>query len=216
MTRPTRSIADLRREYALASLDEAHSDADPIGQFLRWFDEALIAELSEPNAMTLATVDGDGLPDARVVLLKGADPEGFCFYTNYHSAKGRQLAANGKAALVFFWPELQRQIRIRGAVQAVEAAQSEAYFRSRPRGSQLGALTSRQSEVVADRASLEARYREAEERYQDAEVPRPTHWGGYRLQPMLLEFWQGRPSRLHDRLRYRREGDNWLRERLEP
>lgn len=210
-------LADLRREYALARLDEDSVDADPIHQFQRWMEEARHAELPEPNAMTLATVDADGQPQARVVLLKEATADGFVFYTNYASAKGQELDQSPRAALVFLWLELERQVRINGRTDRVGATESDAYFANRPRGSQLGALVSRQSRVVSDRATLDERYATLEREYHDRPIPRPDHWGGYRLKPESIEFWQGRRSRLHDRLRYRRDSEgHWRLERLEP
>jgi pyridoxamine 5'-phosphate oxidase len=186
-------------------------------QFQRWLHEAIEAELPEPNAMTLATVKADGSPAARVVLLKGLEATGFVFFSNYLSDKGTQLAANPQAALLFLWLELERQVRIEGHVSVIRLEESEAYFRTRPRDSQLGALASRQSRVVENRRLLEQRFEELSRRHADAEIPMPAHWGGYRLVPVMLEFWQGRPSRLHDRLRYRLQPDgNWLLERLEP
>ena len=215
------NIAELRIEYRRATLDERDVAPQPFRQFERWFDEAVKAEVPEPNAMTLATAGADGRPSARVVLLKGFDDRGFVFYTNYASRKGRELAARRAAALLFFWPELERQVRIEGAVAKVDAAESEAYFASRPRGARLGALASRQSEPIAGRIALEARFAATEAQYRDAgdDIPRPPHWGGYRLAPEELEFWQGRPSRLHDRIRYRRDQQHpggWMVDRLAP
>lgn len=211
------ALTELRQEYSQQGLQESEVDRDPIIQFERWFNQALEAQLREPNAMTLATVTTEGRPAARVVLLKGFDHRGFVFYTNYTSRKGQELARTPFAALVFWWADLERQVRIEGAVEKVAAQESDAYFHSRPRGSRLGAWASDQSQVVADRAAMEERLRTLEEKYRDQEIPRPPHWGGYRLIPSVIEFWQGRPNRLHDRLRYVRQEDNhWLIERLAP
>ncbi len=209
------SLSDLRREYASAGLREQDCDPSPTQQFAKWFQDALKANLPDPNAMTLATCPPGGRPSARIVLLKGLDQRGFTFFTNYLSRKGHDLAANPMASLVFFWPEIERQIRIEGKVEKVTPAESDEYHRTRPRGSQLGAWCSEQSEVVAGREVLEARLRELEQKYPD-EVPRPPHWGGYRLVPDMIEFWQGRPNRLHDRIRYRIANAVWIMERLSP
>lgn len=209
-------IADLRREYASESLDEKTVAPDPILQFSRWFQEALNAGFSELNAMTLATADVHGRPAARIVLLKGYDERGFAFFTNYASRKGEELAINPRAALLFHWIELERQVRIEGQVERVAPEESDAYYRSRPLGSRLGAWASPQSEVLARREDLEARLTQVTAQYGD-DPPRPPHWGGYRVAPELLEFWQGRASRLHDRVRYAREGPGrWRIERLAP
>ena len=210
-------IADLRKEYTAGGLSEADVDADPLHQFEKWFGQALAVQLPEPNAMTLATATPDGQPSARVVLLKAFDASGFTFFTNYDSRKGRELSANPRAALLLFWPELQRQVRIEGTVERVSEAESDAYFRSRPLGSRLGAWASGQSEVIASRDVLEQRVRELMQRFPDGDVPCPSHWGGYRVRPLAIEFLQGRPDRLHDRLRYRRvQPDGWRLERLSP
>jgi len=211
------SLSDLRREYALTGLKESDLDSNPFMQFDKWFQQALAAGLPEPNAMTLATATLDGKPSARVVLLKGFDEEGFLFFTNYESQKGRELAANPQAALVCYWTELERQVRIVGQVSRVSAEESEAYFQSRPLGSQLGAWASQQSEVVGGRKILEDRLERLTQEYQTKPVPLPPYWGGYRVAPETIEFWQGRPNRLHDRLRYTlQSGNQWLIERLSP
>lgn len=209
------NIASLRQDYMGESLNEADVSADPYTQFQRWFDEALRAELPMVNAMTLATVGADGAPSARIVLLKGIDHNGFVFYTNYMSRKGRELAGNPRAALVFHWTDLEREVRIDGCVEKVTAAESDEYFASRPLGSRHAAIASPQSEVVASRAVLEARFNAAAADHGEA-APRPTHWGGYRVLPTSIEFWQGRPSRLHDRLLYTRQDDRWTIVRLAP
>jgi len=209
------NIADLRTDYARAALDEEHSDADAIRQFTRWWDEAMASQVREANAMTVATADADGRPGARTVLLKGYDECGFVFFTNYESRKGRELAANARACLLFFWPELERQVRIDGAVERASAQESDEYFRSRPLASRIGAWASPQSEVISSKAWLLARAAEMGLRHGVA-PSRPPHWGGYRVVPSAIEFWQGRPSRLHDRLRYLRSPTGWDRARLAP
>jgi pyridoxamine 5'-phosphate oxidase len=234
------SIADLRREYNLAGLRRADADADPVVQFKKWFDQAAGTRASgrlrrffiglykslllltgneamDVNAMTLATADKQGRPSARIVLLKGVDERGFVFFTNYDSRKGRELADNPQAALVFYWADQERQVCVSGRVSPLPAPESDAYFQSRPRGSKLGAWASKQSRPVPDRAALEANWRQTEARYPGPEVPRPPHWGGFLLVPSAIEFWQGRPNRLHDRLRYTRQPEGrWLIERLSP
>lgn len=210
------SLADIRREYAQARLDEREVDPDPIVQFQSWFHDAQRANLLEPTAMTLATATPDGHPSARVVLLKSADERGFAFFTDYRSQKGRELERNPRAALVFYWGELERQVRITGVVSQTAREESEAYFRSRPRGSRLGAWASEQSAVLPGRGTLEARFEEVAARHPDKDVPLPPHWGGFRLRPEAIEFWQGRENRLHDRVRYRKDGDRWKIERLSP
>ncbi|HEX6290135.1 MAG TPA: pyridoxamine 5'-phosphate oxidase [Herpetosiphonaceae bacterium] len=211
------SIADLRREYSQHGLRKSEVAADPFAQFQIWFDQALRAQVPEPNAMTLATATPDGIPSARVVLLKEFDARGFVFYTNYLSRKGDELEANPRAALVFFWPEMERQVRIEGRVERVTEQEADAYFASRPEGSRLGAWASPQSQVIAGRDVLDQRLAEVAAAHAGAAVPRPAHWGGYRVVPTTIEFWQGRPSRLHDRIRYRLSADQtWLIERLAP
>ena len=209
-------LAALRRDYALASLSETHVDADPIRQFEAWFADALAAQVLEPNAMTLATATSDGVPSARIVLLKGIDAGGFVFFTDYRSRKGAELAENPLAALVFLWKEIERQVRVSGAVSRVMAAESEAYYRSRPLGSRLGAWVSHQSSVIASRAEIDERWQAVSQRFADGDVPLPPHWGGYRVMPDEIEFWQGRPNRLHDRLRYERTSSGWTISRLSP
>jgi pyridoxamine 5'-phosphate oxidase len=210
------SIADLRTDYRRASLTEADVADDPIVHFRRWFDEAVASEVVEPNAMCLATATPDAYPSARIVLLKEVDGRGFVFYTDYQSRKGRELADNPCASLCFFWGELERQVRINGAVQRVSRADSDAYFQSRPRGSRIGAWTSAQSSVLPSRETLEQQLAENEARFGDGPVPLPDHWGGYRVVPEEIEFWQGRQSRLHDRIQFRREAGAWVKRRLSP
>ncbi|WP_340153466.1 pyridoxamine 5'-phosphate oxidase [uncultured Marivirga sp.] len=210
------SIADIRKEYTALSLSASEVDPNPVSQFLSWFDMALKAEIMEPNAMTLSTIDGNK-PASRIVLLKGVENEEFVFYTNYKSSKGFQMDQNPNVSLNFFWPELERQVRIDGMVQKVDVATSDDYFNSRPRGSQIGAWVSPQSEVIETREVLDSRLKKVELKFQDKVVERPSHWGGYRVKPNMIEFWQGRPSRLHDRIRYTiSDSRNWKIDRLAP
>lgn len=233
------AVADLRREYTLGGLDRADLDADPLAQFQKWFGQAAVTRSgsrwrqigialfklwqavrgrapADVNAMTLATVSSEGIPSSRTVLLKGVDARGFIFFTNYESRKGRELAGNPHAALTFFWPELERQVCVAGTVSKLPASESEAYFKSRPRGSQLGAWASNQSSVVADRAALEKMWQDAEARF-PKDIPLPSYWGGFALTPARIEFWQGRPSRLHDRFTYAKQADgSWKLDRLAP
>ena len=210
------ALAQMRRDYEMRGLSRADVLADPLEQFTRWFDEACGAPVQEPNAMTLATVDAAGQPAARTVLLKGIDRRGLTFYTNLESRKAGELAVNAKAALLFWWPPHARQVRFEGTIEPVADAEADAYFAARPRGSQIGAWASAQSSVIADRAALEAAEQEIVARFAGDPVPRPPFWGGYRLVPERVEFWQGRINRLHDRLRYTRRGEGWQIDRLAP
>lgn len=213
------NIADMRRDYAQAELDVTHTDADPMVQFRRWFTEAEQAEILEPNAMTLATADAAGRPSARIVLLKGVSDEGFVFFTDYRSRKARELEANPYAALAFHWGELERQVRVVGRVERIAASESMAYFLSRPVGSQVGAWASLQSAVLEDRRLLVERVGELVKHFATTPISWPTHWGGYRIMPSEIEFWQGRTSRLHDRILYTRSSASehaWRRDRLSP
>ncbi len=210
------SLSDIRREYAHATLSELDADPDPIRQFERWFEDARAAGLPELNAMTLATATPDGGPSARIVLLKAADARGFVFFTDYRSRKGAELDANPRAALVLYWAALERQVRITGSTARIGRTESAAYFNSRPLGSRLSAMASHQSSVVASRAVLEARASELAREYADRAPELPAYWGGTRVTPETIEFWQGRPNRLHDRLRYTRDSGPWRIERLSP
>ncbi len=212
-----KAIADLRKEYAAETLLEKDAAANPFDQFRKWWNQALASDILEPNAMTLATASADGIPSARIVLIKDFDENGFVFYTNYTSFKAAQLDENPKASLLFHWKELERQVRITGLVSKVEAAESDAYFSSRPIGSRIGAWASPQSHVINDRNWLEAEFEKRKEEFREGQVPRPPHWGGYRVKPVIIEFWQGRYSRLHDRLQYSLQDDGkWKMERLAP
>lgn len=211
------SFTELRKEYQQQTLHEAEVAADPIAQFQKWFEQAVAAQAAYPEAMTLATATREGKPSARIVLLKSVDEGGFSFFTNYESRKSRELMQNPHTSLVFWWNELERQVRIEGRVERVSARESDDYFRTRPRGSQIGAWASAQSEVLPHREALEHSVRAFEKKFGEGEVPCPPHWGGFRLIPHTLEFWQGRPDRLHDRIRYRlQEKGAWLIERLAP
>lgn len=211
------SIADLRKNYAQGGLTEEEAHLNPFEQFRHWFTEAVSAEILEPNAMTLATINEEGKPSARIVLLKKLDDRGFTFFTNYHSNKGKNLEKNPWASLVFLWGELERQVRIEGKVEKITSVESDEYFTRRPIGSQLGAWVSNQSEIIPHREVLEVKLQEVIKKYQGQTIPRPEHWGGFRVVPHLIEFWQGRENRLHDRLCYTLiDNQHWQRDRLAP
>lgn len=211
------SIADIRKEYKLQTLSENDVVKDPFGQFDKWWQEAIHAGIDEPNAMTLATASADGMPDARIVLLKGFNTQGFTFFTNYNSAKGMQLLENPRASLVFFWKELERQVRVSGLVSLATEKVSDEYFDSRPQGSRIGAWASPQSEAIESREWLEENEKKYQQEWAGRTITRPLHWGGYLLKPVRMEFWQGRPSRLHDRLLYTlQQNGSWKIERLAP
>ncbi|GAP67842.1 pyridoxamine 5'-phosphate oxidase [Bacteroidales bacterium 6E] len=210
------NIRDIRQEYTLGGMDDSYLGANPIDLFDRWFREAVNAGINEPSAMALSTLGTDGYPQSRIVLLKGYGEEGFSFFTNYESQKGNALAQYPKASLLFFWPELQRQIRITGKVEKTSVEESEEYFRSRPRGSRLGAWTSEQSQEIPSRKTLEERYEVFDRKFPEEDIPKPPHWGGYRLTPLTFEFWQGRENRLHDRISFRKENGKWKTARLAP
>lgn len=212
-----RDISSIRKDYQLASLDEASTAANPIDQFEHWWEDAIQSNIDEVNAFVLSTVNANGTPSSRVVLLKGFTPEGFVFFTNYESNKGKEIEANPNVAMNFFWKELERQVRITGTIQKVSTDESEKYFHSRPIGSQVGAWTSPQSKVIPNRAYLEDLMAFNLEKYKEGNVPLPPHWGGYIVHPTSIEFWQGRSSRLHDRLLYTLNGNHsWTKERLAP
>ncbi len=210
------TIQNLRQDYRAAELNESDVAKNPIKQFELWFADAMKAQLYEPNVMTLATADKSGKPNARIVLLKGFDENGFSFYTNYLSQKGKEMKKNPQACLVFFWAELERQVRIEGKVEKLDKEASEKYFHSRPKGSQIGAIASPQSQVIANRVLLEAKVEELNQTYQDKTIPKPAHWGGYIVKPTSIEFWQGRSSRLHDRIKYDLINGKWQTTRLAP
>ena len=210
-----KSIADIRKDYKQSSLLENDISPNPIVQFTSWWNEAMQSNIDEVNALTLATANAQGKPSARIVLLKGYDENGFVFFTNYESHKGKELAANPYAAMVLFWKELERQIRIEGFAEKISAGESDEYFYSRPAGSRIGAWASPQSAVINDRNILEENVKNYSQNFGE-NIPRPVHWGGYRVVPSLIEFWQGRSNRLHDRIQYRKENNNWIIERLAP
>src|SRR6056297_1742252 len=209
-------LQKLREDYSKHSLDESDVNSDPVEQFESWMKEAMNAEVPEPNAMTLSTVDANNKPHSRVVLLKGIEEGDFVFYTNWQSEKGSELEQNPNAALCFLWLELERQVRIEGVAEKLSQEESEEYFKKRPYKSQIGALASNQSSVVPNREFLEKRFEELEEKYNEGDVPKPESWGGYRIKPEILEFWQGRRSRLHDRIKYEKVGNKWDIKRLSP
>jgi len=210
------NIPNLRQNYASSTLEEANADKDPFKQFQTWFDEAVAADFMEPNAMNIATVNSAGELSSRMVLLKGFDPSGFVFFTNYESNKANDLASTKQCALTFWWDKLHRQVRVRGSVEKIKREETVEYFHSRPRGSQIGAIASKQSSVIENYAFLESEYKKIEEKYEGQEIPCPDRWGGYRVLPEQFEFWQGRPNRLHDRLRYTKINADWKIERLSP
>ena len=211
------NIADIRKNYSQKKLSEKKAEADPMKQFAKWWKQAVESKIDEVNAMTLATASSDGIPAARIVLLKGVEENGFIFFTNYESFKGQQLSENPKACLVFFWKELERQVRITGLVEKISTAASDAYFHSRPAASQVGAIASPQSRIIENREWLDAHYKGLRKQLKEETIQRPEHWGGYIVKPVIIEFWQGRPSRLHDRLQYSlEENGKWKIERLAP
>ena len=211
------NIADIRKNYSQKKLSEKKAEADPMNQFAKWWKQAVESKIDEVNAMTLATASSDGIPAARIVLLKGVEENGFIFFTNYESFKGQQLSENPKACLVFFWKELERQVRITGLVEKISTAASDVYFHSRPAASQVGAIASPQSRIIENREWLDAHYKELKKQLKEETIQRPEHWGGYIVKPVIIEFWQGRPSRLHDRLQYSlEENGKWKIERLAP